>query len=273
VAYDPGDTVPLAWEVLDGDGVLVTPASFTVTIGLPDGSTASPAASNPSTGRFELDYVPVGWGRYSVRAVGTAPAVAFSDVFDVRPAEPRYLFSLVDAKAHLNKGAARVDDDEELRGFVEAVTEILEDFLGERVIRTSVTEEVAVRDGVALLSSRPVQSLTSVVAKHGGTAWTVGDLDLSPAGVLTARTGRRLSGSVLVTVVAGPPGLSANAVLSGKRVLAHLWRTQRAGYGARGGGYGGRGGDDEESVMVGGYAVPRAILEQLGRSACVLGFA
>jgi hypothetical protein len=47
--YDIGDSVSLAWDVKDSAGVLANATTVTLTVTLPDGTTATPAVTNPPT--------------------------------------------------------------------------------------------------------------------------------------------------------------------------------------------------------------------------------
>lgn len=264
--YDLGDTIPLTTEVLDAAGVLTAASGVACTIGLPDGTSVTPTVSSPSTGRYTVDYVPTLAGRHSERWTSTTPATARSDTFDVRAANPGYIFSLADAKAHLNLPAASTTNDEELRGWIEACTEVVEELAGRVVARRTVTEKRTLHRPVTVLALgyTPVVSLTSVVDINGYQTWTVGEFDVdADSGIVEVlRAGTPLYGSLRFTYVAGYPALPAKLVGAAKSILRHLWETQRS---TMGGGQRTRlGGSVEDTVMVAGYAVPRAASELIG---------
>src|SRR3546814_17325246 len=75
-----------------------------LTITRPDNTTVSVSPVTPvSTGTYTYDYATVQPGRHVVRWVATgANAGAYTDVFDVREAAPPLLFSLADARKHVN---------------------------------------------------------------------------------------------------------------------------------------------------------------------------
>lgn len=275
MAYDLGDTVSLAYDVLDSAGAVTAPATCVLTVTLPDGTTTTPSVTNPSTGRYQADYVPAAAGRYLARWVSTGPATAFSDAFDVRSAAPAYVFSLADAKAHLN--ITSTTNDEELRGWLDVATEIVEQLAAEVTARRSITERFQADCWPALsvsrywstsslvLTYRPVLSLTSVTSLDGTVTWDVNNLDVDPSsGIVRVLSGRALSGPLRVVYDAGYEVIPARYVGAAKIVLRHLWETQRA---AVGGAKRSRAGMvDDNMMLVAGYAVPRAAAELIGPS-------
>ncbi|MFL6110555.1 MAG: hypothetical protein ACJ786_04280, partial [Catenulispora sp.] len=139
--FDLGDTARLTATCTDAGGTATNAVGAVLTIGLPDGTTVTPAVTNPpaATGQYSYDYVTTQAGRHSVRWVFTSPACAYTDVLDVRDAVPPLLFSLAAAKKKLGIPATSTGDDDELREFVEATTTAVEFFTGPVVPRT-VTE-------------------------------------------------------------------------------------------------------------------------------------
>lgn len=118
--FDVGDTVPLAVTITDAAGAPTVPTSVALTITGPAGAVGSTTPSNPSTGRYEFDFVPLAPGLYRVRWSSTGPATAYDDVVDVQPATGSSVVSLADAKQHLNKALQGTVDDEELRPMLAA---------------------------------------------------------------------------------------------------------------------------------------------------------
>jgi hypothetical protein len=137
---DLGDTVPLAVEVRDDEGELTNAAAAVLTITLPDRTVLDPApvVQNPSVGRYEFDYVPTAAGLHEWKVETTSPSTAHEDSFYVWPPGAVTVVSLTEAKAHLNKSAQRIDDDDELRLVMLAAQERVERHLG-RELGTSVT--------------------------------------------------------------------------------------------------------------------------------------
>jgi hypothetical protein len=263
MAWDLGDTVPLTAEITDAGGD-PTPASGVVcTIGLPDGTTDTPSTTNPSTGVYQVDYVPTLPGRHTVRWVSEAPATAFSDMFDVRPANPRYLVSLADAKSKLRYDAGANSADEDLRTFLEACTDVIEEYLDEVVAQRTLTVVVSVSNGRAVIPVGPVISLTTVTSEDGATTWDVANLRVRD-GVLRAVAGPALRGDLEVTLLAGRRELPPSYSLAVWMILRHLWETQRAGYGGTAARGYGQGQGDADVVTVAGWDVPRGALTLLG---------
>lgn len=267
MTIDLGDVVTLEFPVLTAQSY-VNASAVTLTVTLPDGTAVTPTVANPpaETGRYRCDYPTVQAGRHLVRWTSTTPTSAYTDQFDVRPANPPLMVSLADVKAHLGKSAANVEDDEELRSFVEAATALVEDIRGEVVARRTVVDDINVPGGTGalLLPHSPVISLTSVASVDGATSWDVADLYVdSRTGVVAVQAGSSLSGMVRFTYVAGYVVVPANYSLAAKIIAAHLWETQQQpALGPRG-----PFGTDGPDVMVmpgAGYAVPNRALQLLG---------
>ncbi|MFJ2568176.1 hypothetical protein ACIO02_35525 [Streptomyces sp. NPDC087568] len=172
------------------------------------------------------------------------------------------LITLDDAKAQLDI-TSDVHDDE-LQGYVDALTPVIEGIVGPIENRT-VTETVGGRGPALCLAHTPVVELTSVTALAGGTALDVARLHLDGA----AGTIRRLDGGYFdgrqwtVVYTAGRGDVPPTIRLAALILLQHLWRTQ---YGASRG-LGSIGGGDDyavtEPVPGFGYAVPNRVLQLL----------
>jgi hypothetical protein len=266
MAYDLGDTVPLTTEILDSTGVLAAATGVVCTVGLPDGTSLTPAVSNPTLGRYTVDFVPTMAGRHTERWTSVSPATARSDIFDVRAATPAYIVSLADAKAHLNLPAASTTNDEELRGFIEACTEVVEELAHEVIVRRTIVERRVLHGARRFaLHSVPVISLTSIVDSNGILTWSVGNFDVDPdTGIVSTlvSSGYPVLGTVQLIYVAGYQVIPAKYTRAGLMVLRHLWESQRS---SLGGGQRTRlGGAVEDTVMVAGWSVPRGAAELIG---------
>ncbi|MGW7195546.1 hypothetical protein [Streptomyces chryseus] len=274
--FDLGDNVRLSAQCRNPDGALTTATAAVLTITLPDGTTATPAIPAPATaGQYVVDYVPATAGLHAVRWQFTNPASAHTDVIDVRPAAPPALFSLADAKKHLNVPLEYTADDDEIREHIDATTQVVEYFVG-AVARRTVTE---IRPGgghALVLLVTPVIAVTVITGVHSH------QVAVDVAGLVAdAETGivRRLDGTPFppgpyrITYTAGRPIPSANITLAGRIILKHLWRTQNGSSrvaSALGGG------DDysvSEPIPGLGYAVPNRALELLQPDTQEGGFA
>ena len=266
MAIDLGDLYRCSWTNKSPSGGLVNAATVTLTITLPDGTTTTPSVTNPpaTTGEYLYDYQTVQAGRHSARWVGTgANPGAHLEVFDVRPADNPYLVSLADVKAQLNM--TKPDSDEELRGFIGAATGVIERHLGQAVVRRTYTEEHQIGRAALVLNWTPVIAVTALSLVDGTYTWSVNDLHVTPAGVVTTPHGVDPYGHVTVTYTAGMTIVPEEYGLAARIIVQHLWETQRASAGGpRAGGLG-------DTLMSGsggysgkGYAIPNRALELLG---------
>ncbi|MFF3857527.1 hypothetical protein [Micromonospora sp. NPDC002575] len=264
VPYDLGATARLTAPCRDPDGTLTNAATATVTVTLPDGSTAAPAVANPpaETGRYTADYITSVPGRHTVRWVFTGPAHAYTDVLDVYDEAPPAILSMADARDHLNLKST--SDDDEVRYWNNVTTRAVEYHTGPIVART-VVEQHTVRNAAAVvLLHTPVLAVTAVEAVlTGASGYSTDDLDVDGAtGEVYRLDGGHLSGRLKFTYTAGRTAIAENITGGARIILDHLWRTQRAGRrGALAGG-----GEDysvTEPIPGLGYAIPNRALELL----------
>ncbi|MEH0552581.1 hypothetical protein [Streptomyces sp. B21-101] len=258
---DLGAVYQVAVDVADSSGIPADPASATLTIMLPDGTTVSPAVPAPtSTGQVRVDYVTAQAGRHVWRLVTTSPTTAYADVFDVQPADPVGIVSLADARAHLNMGPAETSDDDELRGFIGAATGAVERALGKTVVRRTFVDrfDLACSVTAVMLRRVPVLSLASAVSVDGATTWSTDGLQVdSSSGLVSVVTGNLFTGSLDLTYQAGMSLIPENYRLAALIIVQHLWETQRGAMGVQ------LGGEGETWNPGRGYAIPRRALELL----------
>lgn len=281
MAIDVGDVHRLKWTNTSPAGDPVDGGTVTVTITLPDSTTAGPITVTPTgTGVYQYDYPTVQAGRHVAHWVATSPNPgADVDVFDVRPADLPYIVSLEDVKAQLNITSDR--DDEELRSYIEAATEVVERHVGMAIVPRTVTEvHYAHRqtgqgdvDWVYVeqsnranprrlaLNAFPVLSLISVATLDGSMTWDPDSLHVDAAGVVSVLSGPSLFGDIQTVHRAGMTVTPAHYGLAARIIIQHLWETKRgAARGAvRAGGMG-----DTLPVPGLGYAIPNRALELLG---------
>ncbi len=265
---DLGDTVTLAAECRDAAGALANATTVALTVTLPDGTTATPPPTNPpgTTGRYTHPYVTTQSGRHTARWVltGGVPTQAWTDVFDVAPANPIALVGLERIKNRLKIPLATTVHDEDLRALIASVTDVIEDIVGV-VVRRSFTETYSGQGGSAiLLRRRPVVSVTSVTVN--GTL--VNDYSVNPAGVLT-RAGRWPAGAdnITATYVAGRVAPSASVLDGAEDLIRINWRPQVGGNHSVFDG----GRSDDSAAGQGeirlGFFVPNTVMQRLQPSA------
>jgi hypothetical protein len=259
---DLGDPLPIQTvEVRDSAGVLANAGVMTLAVTLPDGTPATPGFTNAVTGRYVPGvYVTVQPGRHVVRWVGTGVnSCAYTEEFNVSPADPGFVISLAVAKRHLN--ITSTTDDEEIRGWLAAVTEVIEAKVGPVVVKT-ITDERHDGNGRSLwLRQTPVVSLTTVAPwLTTGTTYTVADLRLSPdSGRVERKDGLCFTGGPFaVSYKAGRPVIGENISQAAAIILKHLWETQRGAAGLPLQGL-----DDTTLIPGMGFAVPNRALELL----------
>lgn len=264
---DLGDTVRLTASCKDPGGILANATTVALTITLPDGTTSSPAVTNPPavTGSYTLDYTTVQAGLHRVRWLFTTPNSAYTDALDVREAVPPLLFSLADAKSKLRIGSSVIVDDDDLRDVSEATTRAVEYFTGP-IVRTSCTDVVSGGHGSVLLTRAPVLSLTSITAVTSyQVAVDVTVLDVDTVTGVVRRTDGQVfpPGFYRLVYVAGRTVLTANISLAARIILQHLWRTMYGGSRA----LSALGGADDYSVTEPipglGFAIPNRAMQLL----------
>lgn len=281
--FDISDSVPIAWDVKDASGNLVNASTATLTITLPDGTSATPAVTNPpaSTGQYRVTYIPTLPGRYSWTAVTTVPNTAYSDVFDVRDI-PSSLVSLADVKAHLNMTSTA--NDEALREYMEAATEIIESYIGP-VVRRSHTERIrgynnyiigtgynrayGYRTHISLPHTNVLAVTAISMVLDGSQPFNLADIAIdTDAGIISSKTGVPFPyWDMDITYTVGKPYVKANWVLAAKIIVKHNWETQLGNLPSIQG-------DDPGFISTGaGYLVPFRALALLGPDQVPAGFA
>lgn len=231
MAFDLGDVVPLSTEVRDENGQLADAGNMRLEITLPNQTQdVTDPVTSTTTGVYDHDFPTIQAGRHLARWVATGlNAGAYVDTFDVREATPPYIVSLADTKTQLN--IIRSIDDEELRGFIESATGIVENHVGACVRRTVTEQRNGGRSAVSLLIT-PVIEVTSVT--ESGTLLTAVDWSLSDGGILTKVSGiYPLSfpygiNNIVIVYVVGRIVIPAQFTHAARIIIQHLWETQRS---------------------------------------------
>lgn len=166
--------------------------------------------------------------------------------------------TLADVKAYLNITVATYDV--ELQTFIDGAESAIAKKVGP-LAPTSTTRQVDGYGCELVLPVVPAISLTSVTPNTGG-ALVVGDLNLTPAGVVTYTTSQGTFPAAWYTVAysAGRASLPSDLSLAVKEFVRHMWSTQR-GPTARPG-QGAANGGAQFAAQVG--ALPQRILELIG---------
>jgi hypothetical protein len=267
--YDLGDVVALGVKITDANGNLANATTVVCTITNPDGSSSTPAVVNSATGVYDVDYTPAISGRYVVRWVATgANASAYSDDFTVRDYNQISIVSLDEVKSHLN---ISVDtQDEELRRFTDAATDLCQQYVGCILGRQTFTNEKY--DGntdIIRLRNPRAMSITSVY--ENGALIDPTQYVLDPTGQRLQRlsvgslTGPNYFGvwapgvqNISISYISGfinPPPTAKQGLLE---EIRHLWQTQRGSTNVMGRNQSG----DEYSPGT-SYSMPLRVMELL----------
>lgn len=153
-----GAAVPLNWTSTDTSGNPFEGTSVTLTVTLPDGTTASPTVTHNGSGSYSASLVTAQPGHHLVAwtAAATGKADAFADSFEVQPAQDPTIVSLAEAKEILQL-TSTTQQDMLLQGYNAAATEVAEYICGPVVTR-QVTEVIRAQGRVMVLSKAPVRT-------------------------------------------------------------------------------------------------------------------
>lgn len=274
MAYDLGGVAVLTWTVTDTTGAPAAPGAITVTITLPDGTTASPVPTATATGVYQATYVTTEAGRHTVRwlATGTpGPGVgvgAAVDSFDVEAGLADTILSLADAKDALNILATDTTFDARIRGYNAAITAVVEHLCGPVVVRT-VTERHLESGAAEVLMLRhppiyqpagqpyPVISITPVLTY--GLVYDLSLITVDPVrGTLRHTAGLPFwNGPYDIVYMCGRPIVPDNVLTACRIILRHLWSLERGGAGTT------QAYAADDVTMLYGYAIPNRALELL----------
>lgn len=283
--HDLGDTVELLFLTTTPQGVASNATTVALTITLPDGTTVTPAITNPpaQVGSYIYDYVATQAGRHTVYWVATGTvSLAYNDVFDIRPVSSGMIFGLADAKDSLRSVSGSIVNDDKLRDYIGAVTAVIEALYG-IVIQRTITEQRRGGTDTISLSYRPVVSITTVTEYIAGVSYPLTQAS-TPAlsstygftfdpqkGSITRRnsSGLRLvfMDEVWITYVAGLTIIPENVLMAARELLRFWWQFGQEGRTTS------RNAPVENSIQVMGYAVPNHVAQMLGNVPLAPGFA
>ncbi len=259
--FDLGDVANLTVTVRTAAGVAADAGAVACTVGLPDGTSVSPAVSKTATGTYQAAYTPTIPGRHNVRWVATgANSASYSDVFDAFPANPRFLISLDDLREALNLAATNTTHDAELRLYLAAATCVIES-LDRPYLQETRTHTFSGGCTSLVLPEAPIASVVSVTHTPASgipetiaaTSWRANTY----SGIVTA-VERFPAGvqNLTVTYTVGEGQIPANVILAARELCRHWW--QRSQQSPRPS-FGGMGGDGD-TVYVANYAVPNFVI-------------
>ncbi|MDW3849659.1 phage gp6-like head-tail connector protein [Micromonospora sp. BRA006-A] len=257
MSYLLGQRDTLRLEVRDEQGNLSN-ADVALTLTKPDGTTASPAVDNPLFGVYtaQVTYDQAGDWLRVWQVSGAVVAVDSDQVHITAPA--LRIVGLAQVKKQLNIDPADTSQDEELSGYIDAVTEVVEDIVGPVLPRT-VTETHTGGAGTLILRRPPVISVTAVV--ENGTTLADGAWQVDPETGILTRSGARWAGTVAVTYRAGRTVTPPSIRLAAKELAQVNFRPQL------GGDYSPFDTDSAEEGVPGevrlGFFVPRRVRELL----------
>lgn len=264
--------------LLNSAGVPVNATTVTLTITLPDGTTAAPPVTNPPavTGSYTAAYTITQAGRHTLVWVTTGPSSEYTDVFDVSPQPPIGIVSLADAKRQLGIDPSETDDDDELRSWIAAMTGPVELYKNEVVVQRQFTFTWQVRDSdrgwkfrlfklpvVQLISLSGIiwGTTTTYVSSPIAAGTTTGSYYIDPDTGIARQIlpGPSLSGYLTAVWTAGYTLIPQHYQNAAMMLLQSLWETRRGP-----GGVGGVIGPEELNDYRHFEALPRKVKELLG---------
>lgn len=269
-SYDLGDKVYFTWLTVDSSGAAVNPGTVTASVTLPNGSNVSVTTSTSVTGTYVTSYLPTLVGRHVIAwNAGTTWPQAFSDVFDVRDINDIGIVGYDEVLEYLNIPTTSANENE-VRRFMDAATDLAEGYVGQVLGRRTFTDELY--DGgqeFIRIRSPKVISITSVYENGSFLAATAYALDYT--GQRLYRVGSQTIyatnsygywtggfNNIKITYVSGyvnPPMSAKQGVLE---IIRHLWTTQRGAISVMG-----RSQSGDEMYSTPTYSLPRRAMELL----------
>ena len=238
-SYDLGDKVYLTWNTVDSSGAAVNPGTVTLNITLPDATTVSVTTATSTTGTYTASYLPTQVGRHILAwsATGSYPQ-AFSDIFEVRDINDIGIVGYDEVLEFLNIPTASANENE-VRRFIDASTDLAETYVGQVLGRRTFTNELY-DGGTEFIRIRNPKAISITSVTENGLAVSASNYVLDYTGQRLYRIGSGTlyatnsygywtqgMNNVSITYVAGyvnPPMSAKQGVLE---IIRHLWQTQR----------------------------------------------
>jgi hypothetical protein len=173
MSADFGEVIVRSVQFTDNTGAAVAPdATPAYAVTLPDGTAGTPPTVFAGTlGEFFVNFVSPQAGRHEdtwTGAIGGLAAKFGPSVFHVRPAAVGPVVDIAAVRQHLTIRSPDPVRDEQLRDFLDAATELAEDFTGRTYRRQAFVETYDGGRDVIGLYQTPVQSVTSIT-ENGAT--------------------------------------------------------------------------------------------------------
>jgi hypothetical protein len=269
-SYDLGDKVYFTWSTVDSSGVAVNPGTVTASVTLPDGTNTSIATSTATTGSYTASYLPTQVGRHVIawNATGSWPQ-AYSDVFEVRDIADIGIVGYDEVLEYLNIPAASANENE-IRRFIDAATDLAETYVGQVLGRRTYSSELY-DGGQEFIRIRNPKAISITSVYENGSLLGSGAYALDYTGQRLYRVGSQTIYStnsygywsqgfnnISITYVAGyvnPPMSAKQGVLV---IIKHLWESQRGAMNVMGRVLGG-----DELYQTPTYSLPRRAMELL----------
>ena len=269
-SYDLGDVVSLGITITNASGTPENATAASLTLYLPDGTSATPSVTNSGAGLYDASYTPTQVGRHVVKWVATGTnASAFSDEFNVRDINDVGIVGYSEVLEFLNIPTASANE-EEVRRFIDAGTDLAEGYVGQVLGRRTYsnelydggTEFIRIRNPKAISITSVTENGATVPASNYVLDYTGQRLYRIGSGTLYATNsyGYWTGGmnNVSITYVAGyvnPPMSAKQGVLE---IIRHLWQTQRGAINVMG-----RNLSGDELYSTPTYSLPRRAMELL----------
>jgi hypothetical protein len=269
-SYDLGDKVYLTWNTVDSSGAAVNPGTVTLNITQPDGTTSSVTTSTSTTGTYTASFLPTLAGRHILAwsATGSYPQ-AYSDIFEVRDINDIGIVGYDEVLEFLNIPAANANENE-IRRFIDASTDLAETYVGQVLGRRTYTDELY-DGGAEFIRIRNPKAISITSVTENGMAVSASNYVLDYTGQRLYRIGSGTlyatnsygywtagMNNVKITYVAGyvnPPMSAKQGVLE---IIRHLWQTQRGAINVMS-----RTNSGDELYSTPTYSLPRRAMELL----------
>ena len=269
-SYDLGDKVYLTWNTVDSSGAAVNPGTVTLNITQPDGTTSSVTTATSTTGTYTASFLPTLPGRHILAwaATGSYPQ-AFSDIFEVRDINDIGIVGYDEVLEFLNIPTASANENE-VRRFIDASTDLAETYVGQVLGRRTFTNELY-DGGTEFIRIRNPKAISITSVTENGLAVSASNYVLDYTGQRLYRIGSGTlyatnsygywtqgMNNVSITYVAGyvnPPMSAKQGVLE---IIRHLWQTQRGAINVMS-----RTNSGDELYSTPTYSLPRRAMELL----------